>query len=98
EQSGHSRGNLSATFDYFSGARQPPRGLRNGARVVSAQFTLAPDWLLGLRGVSPFSGEPAAMHQNPVPILLLAVIAAGVVAYRRRYRALRAFLGVLGIT
>jgi hypothetical protein len=98
EQLAHSPGNLSETFDYFSGARQPPQGLRNGLRVISAQFTVAPDWLSGLRGVSPFSGEPAAMHQNPVPILLLAFVGAGVVAHRRRYLALRALIVVLAIT
>jgi hypothetical protein len=98
EQFAHSPGNITATYDYFSRAAQPPQGIRNGARVVAAQFTLAPDWLLGLRGVSPFSGEPAAMHQNAVPLLLLAFAAAGVVAFRRRYLALRGAVIVLALT
>jgi hypothetical protein len=98
EQFAHSPGNLTAITDYFSGAKQPPQGIRNGARVVAAQFTLTPDWLLGLRGVSPFSGEAAAMHQNPIPVLLLAFVAAGVVAFRRRYVALRAAFVVLALT
>ena len=98
DQLAHSPGNLTATSDYFSGAKQPPQGVRNAARVVGAQFTLGADWLFGLRGVSPFSGEPAAMHQDPVPVLLLAFVVAGVVAVRRKYASLRGFVVIMGIT
>jgi hypothetical protein len=98
EQLIHSPGNFRATYEYFADAKQPPQGLGNGARVVGAQFTLTPDWLLGLRGVNPFSGESAAVHQDPIPVLLVAFVVAGVVAYRRRYIALRAFVVVVAIT
>jgi hypothetical protein len=98
QQLAHSPGNVSKTLDYFSDARQPPQGIRNGARVVAAQYTLTPDWVFGLRGVSPFSGEPAAMHQNPIPVLLLAFVAAAVCAFRRRYLTFRNLVVVLAIT
>ena len=94
----HSPGNVDKMLDYFSDAPSHLKGICNGTRVVAAQFTPTPDWVFGLRGVSPFSGEPAAMHQNPVPVLLLAFVVAAVLAFRRRYRTLRALVVVLGIT
>jgi hypothetical protein len=98
EQFVHSPGNMRATYHYFRDTEQPPQGIGNGVRVVAAQFTLGPDWLFGLRGVSPFSGEPAAMRQHPVPLLLLLFAAGGVVAFRRRYLALRRIAVILGVT
>ena len=95
EQLIHSPGNFRTTFHYFRTTTEPAHSIADGLKVMAAQFSLVPDWLVGLRGVSPFSGEPAALGSTPVPVLLVpfgVVVALVIRSDDRRKRRLVAVL------
>jgi hypothetical protein len=86
QQALNGTGNLGLTLRWFrdGGPRgERPAGLRTGWRVVSSQYGLPPEWLLGARDPGP-TPEPAAIGHPLVPILLVLVAAAAVVLWRRK--------------
>jgi hypothetical protein len=95
EQLVRNPGNLRTTIEYFLHPTEKAHTLAEGVRVMTAQFTLTPDWIVGLRGVNPFSGQPAAILTTPIPILLVPFLIAVGVAFRSRLRAPRQLAMVL---
>ncbi len=90
------RGNLGAALEWFREggvAREAPRGFLTGWRVVSAQFGLPPEWLFGERGVG-LVNEPVYLYEPMVPVLLLVVVGAGYVLWRRRPAGAGRLIGV----
>lgn len=86
QQLANDPGNLSLAMRWFREGgpdRQRPPGLGAGWRVVSSQYGIPPEWLFGDRGTTVM-GEPVALYDPVVPVLLLAVLAAGYVLWRRR--------------
>ena len=88
-------GNLRTTFEYFKHPTDKAHTLAEGLRVMAAQFTLTPDWIVGLRDVNPFSGQPAAILTTPIPLLLAPFLVAVGAAFRSRHRATRQLAIVL---
>ena len=80
-------GNLREIGRYFLHPPDRVHTISEGWRVVAAQFTFLPDWIVGLRNVSPWSGEPGVViGAAPIPVLLAPFLAAIVVAFRARRR------------
>lgn len=95
EQIVHDPGNLRTILHYFRTTTEPSHTIADGARVMAAQFNPVPDWIVGLRGVNPISGQPAAILTTPVPVLLIPFGLAVATALRsgdRRRRRLAAML------
>lgn len=80
-------GNLVEIGRYFLHPPDRVHTISEGWRVVAAQFTFLPDWIVGLRNVSPWSGEPGVViGAAPIPVLLAPFLVAIVVAFRARRR------------
>ncbi len=80
-------GNLRTIGHYFLNPPGRVHTISEGWRVVVAQFTFLPDWIAGLRNVSPWSGEPGVViGPAPIPVLLAPFLIAIVVAFRSRRR------------
>ena len=88
-------GNLRTAFEYFKHPTDKGHTLAEGLRVMAAQFTLTPDWIVGLRDVNPFSGQPAAILTTPIPLLFAPFVVAVGAAFRSRRRAPRQLAIVL---
>ena len=98
EQIIHYPGNFRTIFHYFRTTTEPAHTITEGARVIGAQFSVAPDWLVGLRDINPFSGQPAALTSTPVPVLLIPFgVVVGLVV-RSGDRRARHLVAVLVIT
>lgn len=95
EQLMHDPGNVRTIVHYFRTTTEPAHTITEGARIMAAQFNLVPDWVVGLRGVNPFSGQPAAILTTPVPILLIPFGLAVAVAIRSGDRRRRRLVAVL---
>lgn len=83
----HGRGNLEAIVQWFGRAGAETHTLSEGARIVLGQFATVPDWVVGRRRVSVFSGETLLRTQLLWPVLLVPFVAAIAVAWRRREHA-----------
>ena len=77
--------------------RSPCTPIAEGARIVGGQFAIAPDWVTGTRRIA-FDGSITLTHTTLVPVLLIPVVLAVVVAFRRRDRVARSLLVMLGVT
>jgi hypothetical protein len=76
-------GNFGEAFEYFRLTDDRAHTLADGWRVLAAQFTLPPEWITGNRALT-ITGEPTALYRAaPVPLLLVALLAAAVVLWRR---------------
>jgi hypothetical protein len=75
-------GNLSALWRFWIGPHAPVTGWARGARIVNAQFAIPAPWMSGHEATSPFTGGLAPPWHVPWTLMLL--IAAGVIAQRRR--------------
>ena len=75
-------GNLTALLRYWTSAHAHVTGWARGARIVNAQFSIPASWMTGHEHGQAFTGglDPG-WH---VPWALVFLIAAGVVAWRRR--------------
>ncbi len=87
DQLGRGR-NLSRTVSYFS-QDAPTKGFRAAARVVGHEFTVTPDWVVGTKAASQFTGEPTSLLHTPWPWLGAAIIGIAVVSWHRTRRELR---------
>jgi hypothetical protein len=90
-----SPGNLGEIFHYFRTSTEPSHTLLQGWRLVAAQFTVDADWITGARPITFI--EPAAIQENPFPVLLVAFVVATWFAWRR-WRPLRELATVLVLT
>lgn len=90
-------GNLSTIVRWFRNNKEPTHTLVEGARIVGGQFAVVPDWVTGTRRIA-FDGSITLVHTTLIPLLLIPVVLAGLVAFRRRDRVARSFLVMLAVT
>lgn len=79
-------GNLGLALKWFRyGGRneEDPAGIAAGWNVVSSQYGLPPEWLLGSRGITGVA-EPMSLADPLLPVLLVAVVLAAVALWRWR--------------
>ncbi len=98
EQIIHDPGNIRTIVRYFRTTTEPTHSIADGARVIGAQFNLVPDWMVGLRDVNLFSGQPAGFISTPIPVLLIPFGVAIALAWRAHDRQARRFAAVLVIS
>jgi hypothetical protein len=80
----HTPGNLTKVYRYFRHPVGATHSARQGIRLVFAQFSRSPEWLLG-PGPNNFASEPVVLTAPArIPIFLVAFVAAFIVALRRR--------------
>jgi hypothetical protein len=91
-----SEGNLQAILDYFGGPKTM-HSLGDGYRIVTSQFSWNPDWIVGSKGVNPFSGEPHGAVTTSFPVWWLGLAIALVAAWLRESHAVRNLGVVLGV-
>jgi len=89
--------NLSTIVRWFRDTKEAAHTLTEGARIVGGQFAIVPDWVTGTRRIS-FDGSITLEHTTLVPLLLIPVVLAAVVAFRRRDRVARSLLVMLAVT
>ena len=90
-------GNLGEAFEYFRLTDEPAHTLADGWRVLAAQFTPTPEWITGNR-VLTISGEPTALYgAAPLPLLLVPLLVAVVVLWRRGPSDARRLVLTLGL-
>jgi hypothetical protein len=90
-------GNLGEAWEYFRLTDDIAHTLGDGWRVLAGQLTLTPEWISGNR-VLTISGEPTALYGSaPVPLLLVPLVAAVVVLWRRGPTDARRLLLTLGV-
>jgi hypothetical protein len=89
--------NLSTIVRWFRDTKEAAHTLGEGARIVGGQFAIVPDWITGTRRIS-FDGSITLVHTTLVPLLLIPVVLAGLVAFRRRDRVARSLLVMLAVT
>jgi hypothetical protein len=73
EQLTNEPGNMRMAFRWFRAGGttdEPARGVLAGWRLVSAQFALLPEWLVGSRGITS-TAEPPYLYEPVLPALLL---------------------------
>ncbi len=89
-------GNLRNTFRYLTNGGAT-KSLVDGMRATFAQFTLRPDWIVGLRPVMAITREPTALGATQVPWLLLPYATALILLGRRGRSPVRSLLLLLGV-
>ena len=94
----HAHGNLTAITEYFRDAGQPPQGIRSAARSSEHSSRSHRTGCSDCVASTPSRVSPRRCGQTPIPVLLVAFAAAGVVAFRRHYVELRAAVVVLAVT
>jgi hypothetical protein len=87
----HKPSNLGNAWRYFRYNHEDDHTLLEGWRVAIAQFGPKPEWLTGWVAPQPYSGQSRFLIHAPAPVWLLAVAAAGLVAWRLSREARRLF-------
>jgi hypothetical protein len=83
EQLIHDPGNLGEATEYFFFREgESTRTLGDGWRVVTAQYGPSPEWLTGRAGLTEVA-EPRYVYSAVLPVLLVLVVAAAVLLWRR---------------
>jgi hypothetical protein len=77
-------GNLGELWRYWTKSHTPTVGFTAAAKVMSSQLSIPAPWITSHETVNPFSG--GVVSQWRVPFALLVLIAATVIAWRRRDR------------
>jgi hypothetical protein len=90
-------GNLSTLVRWFRDNNETSHTVADGARIVGGQFAILPDWVTGTRRIA-FDGSTGLLHTTLIPVLLVAVLLAAAVAFRRRDRVARSLLVMLTVT
>lgn len=85
-------GNLRRIGRYFRHA-EGTHSLADGWRVVSAQYGPSPEWLTGASDTT-FLQEPVYLLSPVVPVLLIPVVLAAIVLWRRGGASARALVGL----
>jgi hypothetical protein len=90
--------NVQQTYRWFDKAEEGIHNLADGWKVMTAQFSVTPEWITGAEPPLFASGEPLALYRSPVvPVLLFVAVAAAVVLWRRRVEGARALVVTLGL-
>lgn len=88
--------NAGRTLAWFRAAEEGVHSLGDGWRIVSAQFGLRPDWLVGHNDALSFFGGSPYLDAAPAPVLLVVAAAAAVALWRWRPRSGRRLVLTLG--
>jgi hypothetical protein len=88
--------NASEVVSYFRHSDDPAHSLPTGWRVMSGQFGGAPEWLTAKREFG-FVGQSPFILEAPLPWMLVLVVLAGVVLWRRRVPGARPLLTTLAV-
>jgi hypothetical protein len=97
QQVSNEPGNLGEAWEYFRLTDDIAHTLGDGWRVLAGQLTLTPEWITGNR-VLTISGEPTTLYGSaPLPLLLIPLIAAVVVLWRRGPSDARRLVLTLGL-
>lgn len=90
-------GNLGEAFEYFRLTDEPGHDAADAWRVVADQFTATPEWIAGNKTLT-ISGEPTALYgAAPIPVLLVVLVVAAVVLWRKGTSDARRLLLTLGL-
>ena len=95
EQLTRDPGNIRVIARYFRDSTDPIHSIRDGYRIIAAQFTINADWIVGRNPISIFNTEPDAMFASPVPVLLVPFMIALVWVAWRGTRVLQRLAAVL---
>lgn len=76
-------GNMRRIVRWFLDSEGGVQGLAAGLRVVGGQLTVPPEWAVRVAEPSAATGESPYLTGTVVPWLLIVVVAAGIVAWRR---------------
>jgi hypothetical protein len=76
------RGNFSAMLSFVTSPTEPRQGFAQGIRVVFDQLSMWPSWFTGNRSHNAFLGT-AVVPPHPIPLALLVLVFATVVAVKR---------------
>ncbi len=89
--------NLGQVIDYFRHPDEPAHTLVEGWRVMAGQFGGSPEWLIA-KHPPGFVGQSPFVYSSPFPWMLLLLVAAGIVLWRRRVAGGPALVGTLALT
>ena len=93
----HEPSNLGEVIDYFRHPDETAHTLVEGWRVMAGQFGGSPEWLVSKQAPA-FAGQSPFVYDSPFPWVLLLLVIAGVVLWRRRVAGSVALLTTLGLT
>ncbi|HEX5945507.1 MAG TPA: hypothetical protein VFY82_04490 [Acidimicrobiales bacterium] len=93
----HDPSNLGEVIDYFRHPGEKAHTLVEGWRVMAGQFGGSPEWLVSKQAPA-FAGQSPFVNDSPFPWVLLLLVIAGVVLWRRRVTGSVALLNTLGLT
>jgi hypothetical protein len=93
----NSPANLRRVAGWFRHTDAETHGVDDAWRVVSGQFAPKPEWLMGKLGASWNQGQSPFIDVAPRPWLLVLVVAAGVVLWRRGRSNDRGLVLTLGL-
>jgi 4-amino-4-deoxy-L-arabinose transferase-like glycosyltransferase len=79
----HKPSNAGNAYRYFRDPGEPGHTVIEGWRVATGQFGLDPEWLTGKLPIAPITGESPFLHSSPLPLLLVPVVVAGALLWRR---------------
>jgi hypothetical protein len=96
EQLIHRQGNLDKLTDYVSHPRDR-HSLADSYKIVAFQLGVRPEWLTRPHPRNPFTGELLYSRPPPLPVLLVAFIAASAFAFRRRYSTVARLAATVGL-
>jgi hypothetical protein len=90
-------GNLRRTVNYFEHSTEELATLGDGYRIVAEQFTSHPAWLERSRPID-FVGQPTVLGSTPVPVLLVPVLLAALLLWKRGPPASRRLTATLAVS
>ncbi len=93
QQLNHEPGNLGVIVRWFGERGDEARTFGEGWNVVSSQYGLWPEWLVG-QADSTLAAEPVYVLNPLAPVLLAVVVVAAVAAWRRPGGDARRFVAV----
>jgi hypothetical protein len=93
----HSPSNVAEIVHYFRHPDGDTHSLVEGWRVMSGQFGGAPEWLTYKHEFS-FGGQSPFFYSAPIPWMLVALVVAGIVLWRRQVVGTFSLLATLGLT
>lgn len=79
----NSPSNASRVVRYFRDPGEAARSLGDAWRVTTGQFGLTSEWLTGKLPMTAMTGESPYLYSSPLPVLLVPLLVAAAVIWRR---------------
>jgi hypothetical protein len=96
EQFQDGEGNLGRVVHWFREGSDQARTLPEGWRVVAAQYAVPPEWLVGEGPINSVA-EPTYVYERVIPVLLVPVLIATSLLWRRQRWAARSLVGTWAV-